>query len=714
MHTQALQAEILTPVTGRYAGEYYKWLGFRDFTASDLMDGQLAPARAAAVRSLLSAHEPFIYKHDVIVGSLRPLWADISEADAVEAHRVCAGIGDRHFGTNADHYAPDYRTFLRDGIPGTAARLAASRLAHAGEEKKIQFLDAMGTALSGLSSMIAHYADKALSLKGTAGYDDAVLDGIAARCHALTERAPESFAEALQLMWFCHLSFCFEGRYAMALGRIDQFLYPYFRKDVESGALTEEEATALLENVFAKIYERHSFTGGDDVVNICIGGMNKAHECEINRLSYCVLHAVDRVHQPGPNLSCRVTPDTPDDFLDECLQVIGTGLGYPALMNDEVNLAALARYGYDEDDLYDYCMVGCIENLIAGAQRPWSDGRFDTPRFFEYLFNEGKGIMTKSEGVNTGRVSDIRSMEELVEKFEIQLRKGVADYVNGFRAMNDSPDPERFTSPFLSLFCRDCIGRGMDINAGGARYPSVHGAALMGVGTVCDSLAAIEQTVFVDHSATLDEIREAMLCNFEGKEALRELLLAAPKYGNNHPLPDKYAVWFVDFLASAFDQYRTQDGGGIYVAMAANVSNIWAGTTISATPDGRLAGEPVSDAASPTYGRDTHGVTSTFNSVTKPDYTRVACGTVVNQKFSPAMFTDEKRARLLALIKVYFKKGGQELQINATSREVLRDAMIHPEKYPTMVVRVSGFSAIYVTLDPRVQEDILNRTQQDE
>jgi formate C-acetyltransferase len=186
----------------------------------------------------------------------------------------------------------------------------------------------------------------------------------------------------------------------------------------------------------------------------------------------------------------------------------------------------------------------------------------------------------------------------------------------------------------------------------------------------------------------------------------------APKYGNNDDFVDKYAVWFVDYLSELFSKYRTRDGGAIYVAMAANISNIYAGAVINATPDGRKCKEPLSDAASPTYGRDTGGITTTINSVTKPDYTKVACGTVINQKFSPSMFGDGKRQKLLALVKTYFKKGGQELQINATSKEVLKDAMEHPEAYKDLVVRVSGFSAYYVTLDKDVQLDILHRTQQ--
>ena len=709
MSTKELYNEINVRPGGRWAQPYFKWLGFRSGAAEPF-----SPARARAIRTLFTCPEPYIYKNDLIVGSLRPLFADVDDADMTEAQKVCGYYGERSFGTNADHYAPDYRTVMAQGIPGMRAHIEESRKNHADDAKKCAFLDDMEVSLLALRDMIAKYADKAESLKGTDGYDDAVLESIAINCRTLTVSAPQSFAQALQLMWFCHLCFCYEGRYAMAIGRIDQFLYPAFKKDLDAGIINMESATQLLENVFMKIWERHAFTGGDDVVNICIGGSDVNNKCEINELSYCVLRAVGRCQVPGPNLSARITADTPDDFLDECLQTIGTGLGYPALMNDAVNVAALSRYGYAPEDVHDFCMVGCIENLISGRQRPWSDGRFDAPRFFEYLFNNGKGIQSPSVGIDTGDVSEIADMADLMDKFEIQLRKGVADYVAGFKAYNHVPDPDRYTSPFLSLFCRDCIGRGMDINNGGALYPSVHGAALMGVGTTADALAAIEKVVFIDHEATLSDIGDAMRRNFEGMETLREKLLAAPKYGNNDDFVDKYAVWYVDFLADEFDKYKTEDGGGIYIAMAANTSNIWAGKGIAATPDGRLAGEPLSDAASPTYGRDTHGVTSTVLSLTKPDYTRVACGTVVNQKFSPAMFKGEKREKLAALLRVYFARGGQEMQINATSRDVLKDAMVHPEKYPTMVVRVSGFSAIYITLGTDVQTDILNRTQQDD
>lgn len=703
--TRLLKKEIEAPIKGIYAPFYFKYLGYKDnFNISKAL------ARAKAIKNLFSKPLPYIYRNDKIVGSIRPLWIEKSKEELEEAADVVNSYGERDFLTNFDHYSPNYSSFVQKGIPGLLADIAESEKKYS-DIDRLEYLSAMKQTLLGMRQMALNYAQKAIDCRSKDGYLKDNLDLIYVNCFHIADNAPKNFEQALQLVWLSHICFNYEDRYAMALGRIDQYLYPFYRQGIDNGSLTDEIVVELLENVFIKIYEWRTLKGNDDVVNICIGGTSEDGKCEVNELSYCVLQAVKNCGVPGPNLSARIAENCPDEFLDACLKVIGTGIGYPALMNDKVNLKALSRYRYDKEDIYDYSMVGCIENFITGKQPPWTDGRFDTPRFFEYIFNRGKGICSKSSGIDTGEVSIISSMEDFMLKFERQLAYGVAKYFTFFDNDNTRLNPKKYTQPFLSCFCYDCIGRACDICDGGSKYPSVHGAVLMGIGTVCDSLAAIEKTVFIDHSATLIQIRDAMLKNYVGYEKLRELLLAAPKYGNNDPFVDKYAIWFVDFLSKEFSKYKTHDGGGIYVAMAANTSNVYAGMNISATPDGRLQGEAISDAASPTYGKDTHGATFTVASLVKPDYTKVASGTVVNQKFSPDMFEDDKRRKLLALIKVYLRKGGQEMQINATSRKILKEAMLHPEKYADLVVRVSGFSAFFVTLDRGVQEDILNRTQ---
>lgn len=697
---ELLNQELCEEMPGTYAPSYFRFLGFRKNLAA-------APAvlRANGIEALFTETTPVILKAELIAGNCKCLFTQATQRELDYAQRIYESFGDRNFSTNKDHFAPNYSHILSVGVKGLLAEIDRSLEAHREEAEKCETLHAMAKTLLAFSRMLENYADAALSHLGEAGYDDDRLRFMAENCRKVAWEKPETFAQALQLVWACHNAFLLEGRYAMAFGRMDQYLYPFYRADVENGRITDVEAVELLENVFIRLQA--------DVVNICIGGMDTAGNCRINPLSWVILKAVGNCNVPGPNLSCRVTENTPDDFLDECLKTIGTGLGYPALMNDHVNLEAQRRYGYSEEDLHNYCMVGCIENFITGKQPPWSDGRFDTPRFFDYVLNRGISETHGSVGQDTGPVEHLNSMEQFMEALEKQIAWGVEEYVALFNSRNDSINQRYFPEPFLSCFCEDCIGRGLDINNGGAVYPSIHGAAVMGIGTMADSLAAVEKVVYTDREITLAQLRDALNANFAGREDLRQKLLAAPKYGNNDDFADKYAVRLVDFIAGEFRKYRTRDGGGIYIAVAANTQNISAGAIINATPDGRKRGEPLSDAASPTYGRDTRGATATVNSISKPDYTQVACGSVVNQKYSPSMFGDAKRKKLLALIRTYFKKGGQEIQINATSREVLLDAMEHPENYQNLVVRVSGFSAFYVTLDKAVQLDILNRTQQE-
>lgn len=660
-------------------------------------------ARALAFEELLSMPK-YIYENDLIAGSLRGIFNNPVEQAQLD---YCQGIincyGSNYFITNADHFAPDYQSALKAGIPGMLEEIERSLVKHSGDQKRETNLTAMRICLTAFKAYILDYAQSAQEKNHP---------NIAANCRFIADNPPQTFEQALQLVWLIHSAFVLEGRYAMALGRIDQYLYPYFEKDISCGRLDERRATLLLASVFYKIKECRYF-GADDVVNICIGGLRPDGSGGVSRLSHCVLEAVKICNIPGPNLSARIYPSIPDDFLDHCLQVIGTGLGYPALMNDEINIPALQRYGYSLEDCRNYCMVGCIENFIPGKQPPWSDGRYNAPRCIEFALNQGRSFQNGIQyGTDTPPAEDIRDMNSFMDALKAQLQFTASEYMMRFLTENDRYNRNNYTQPFLSCFCFDCIGRGLDINQGGAFYPSAHGAACMGVATMSDSLAALEWAVFDKKIITLPQLRDELKNNFAGNEALRLKLLSAPKYGNNDEYADKYASWYVSFTSELFSKYHTPDGGAVYTAMAANVQNINAGWEIGATPDGRKSGEPISDAASPMHGMDKNGPTAVINSISKPDYTLVGTGSVINQKYSPDLFSsDAKRAKLLALIKTYFKKGGQEIQINSVSREVLSDAMEHPENYPNLVVRVSGFSAYYITLGRDVQEDILKRTE---
>lgn len=713
---KTLQADVsVTPENTRLITPYLMYQGFAAH-----FDDPVPIARAYAIEALLTGHIKHIYPSDLIAGSVRGrLLTDHPVSDAMldRANSILQSYGANRFITNADHYAPDYATFLADGVGGTLDRISQSVQQHQKDldaAKKLTFLKAAGISMRAFGTMIRQYGEaaEALVARTTDGEQQKNLRRMATACKKLATDRPDSFYEAVQLVWLVHTAFLYEGRYAMALGRPDQYLYPFYAKDMAAGSLTREEAVELIACTLCKIGEQRYF-GGDDVVNIAIAGRKPDGSGGLNDLSYIILEAVGRCNIPGPNLSARIYEDIPDKFLDACLQVIGTGLGYPALMNDEINIPALHRHGYALEDCRDYCMVGCIENFIPGKQPPWSDGRYNTPKFIELALNNGRCMLTNVQmGPETGEAADISSMESFMEKLRQQMDFGAAEYMARFRNENDRYNKVNYTQPFLSCFCQSCIERGLDINDGGSLYPSVHGAGCMGIATVADSLAAIETVVFHEKAVSLTTLRDALAANFAGYEALHAKLLHAPKYGNNLDLADKYAIWFVDVQDEIFSRYRTRDGGAIYTAIASNVSNIPAGREIAATPDGRLSGQPISDAASPAHGMDKKGPTAVIQSMAKPDYTKVSCGTVLNQKYSPSMFRDpEKRARLLALIKVYFNQGGQEIQINSVSRAVLADAMAQPENHRNLVVRVSGFSAYFTCLDKHVQEDILERTE---
>ena len=669
-------------------------------------------AGALAQRAWFETFPVYVYECDRIAGSRHGNFiAGYNQLELNRARAICGSYGQLGFWTNSDHFAPGYDRFLREGICGTMARIDESLLVHREEADKVEFLTAQKEVLTGFSTFVRRHSEAALEAAARTDNPDCrkELTALAADLAYAAWEKPVTLRQALNLVWLVHLSFLFQNKYAMALGRMDQYLYPYYKHDIEAGILTTEEAEDLIACAFIKIVEY----GFGDTVNICIGGVTPAGEEGINELSYAILHAVRDCYVPGPNLSARLHDGMPDRFLDECLQVIGTGLGYPALMNDRVNIPALQRHGYSPEDSRDYCFVGCIENFIPGKQPAWSDGRFNVPQFLEAVFYRGTSALDQNYlGLDTGALEELETMEDFLGAFEKQIAFAAAEYVTIFNNENGRYNYRHYAQPFMSLFCDDCIARGMDINCGGARYPSVHGAGCMGIGTIADSLAAVEKVVYNDRTCTLTELRDALAANFEGYETLRARLQSAPKYGNNDDFVDKYAVWYVEYLDRIFGQYRTRDGGVFYTAIASNTQSVSAGHITGATPDGRLSGVPLSDAASPTYGVDKNGPTAAFLSLCKPDYRLVSCGTVVNQKYTPDMLTDPvKRAALTAAIQVYFSRGGQEVQINCVSRDVLKDAMAHPENYGGLIVRVSGFSAYFTSLARDVQEDILHRTE---
>ncbi len=678
MPTEAVQHHRLTAALDEYISErphmisaHWRAESFRS------TDGEpMTIRRAKALNAVLQRCELPVWPGETLVGcgKFHRLGKEYAPEDQSRDAELLREIGGRTFPEHSDHHAPDYPTLLRLGLGGLRERIRDS-IGRQSDPDRATFLRSMEIAVDGASAFMRRYA----RVTEHAGMMD-----------HLAESPPRTFREAVQLVYSFHTMMQIDDRYAMAFGRLDQYLYPFYQAD----GLPDDEALAILEHFFAKI------TADEDVQNIAIGGVRPQDGSDAtNALSSLILEACRRVGRPGGNVTARLHRDTPQAFSEKCAEVIRTGIGYPAVVNDEVMIPALADLGIPLEDARDYCFVGCIETAIAGKTAPWADSRFSLLRCVDLALSDGDPATWDG------------FYGAYIERMRAELRAHV-------EAMNAAKMPTHsraadFTSPLMSTLTADCIERGLDLNDGGARYAANHGVAGMGIGITADALMAVKRFVYDERRFTLDELRGMVAANFDGFEPERRLLLTgAPKYGNDVAEVDDIAVRATRDFGVELLKYRTPQGGYYWGLMAANVQNISAGQELGATPDGRLACQPVSDAASPTFGRDVSGLTATVRSISKLPYEVCHGGNVVNFKLHPSAILGEAGLKALAaLIRTCFRLGGEEMQFNTVGAEVLRDAVEHPDDHRDLIVRVSGFSAHFAALSRVVQEDILSRTE---
>lgn len=666
--------------TGSYdMPPYWREMAFRHYAGQPQ---QVVWAQAFA--QVLDNIDLHTYPGELILGSRVGFKAarlpdGVSEADfqaAVEAHGARSR---RDFWAGWDHTLADYPTLLTAGIGGLLARIEESRRLHGASEEQ-EVLEGMRITLEGLSRFILRHAPLATDPE------------ISAQLKWISRQPPRTFQEALQLVWLTQMAFVSDGRCANALGRMDQYLFRFYEADLAAGRLDPERALDLLCTVWAHIEEL------GEITNICIGGLRPDGHDATNALSYLCIEATKRVQSPCTNLSARFHDDSPAAFHRAAFDCIRTGVGFPAIYNDQVLIPGLVEAGIPVEVARDHCMVGCIETMLAGRQQAWSDSRFNTPLYVLTALRRLAG-------------EPVQSWERFKALFIEEVEAGLTAHVAEVNSHIAKFPVARFPDPFLSAMTRDCIGRARDINNGGAEFPRFHGVCVMGLATVVDSLAAVKKLVIEEKLVSLPELQAALAVNFEGHEPLRQMLInKVPKYGNAESYVDDLSVWVVSMTADACLTHRTVDGGLFVSAMAADVSNIYAGKEVGATPDGRYAGTPISDAASPYYGRDTHGPTAFLHSVSRPDYRNVLTGSVINMKFEPEFFHDESGAtRFGAITRFFVKNRIPQLQFNFTGTNTLLDARLHPENYGDLVVRVSGFSAYFTRLPPEIQEDIILR-----
>jgi formate C-acetyltransferase len=674
-------------VGGRYdMRKYWRALAYRRHGAEP------EPlVRAHAFANVLRHIGLHVYPGESIAGSRAEFVLDVLPAGVGEEEYRLAiaehdARGQRTFQAGFDHATPDYPALLAEGIDGTVQRAKASKEQHRLPAEQA-FLDAVIVCLNGLSGLAERYA--AVSLRPSA-------------LQRIAHEPPRTFHEALQLVWLVHLAFVSEGRYAMALGRIDQYLAPFYEADLREGRIDRDEALDLLCQVWAKIEEL------GEVTNICIGGLTPDGRDATNELSYLVLEATRRVQSPRTNLSARFHDGSPERFHRACFECIRTGVGFPAVFNDHALIPGLVEVGIPLEIARDYSMVGCIETAFAGRQQAWGDG---VPGF------RGESNQQCLDRALRQLVGDPDpSYERLVELFRHELRTFFHECARRVNDLIASYPPDRFPDPFLSALTQDCIARARDINDGGARIPRFYKCAGgENLASLADSLAAVKKVVFEDRVVTIGELVAALDDDFVGHEPLRVLLQnGVPKYGNDEPYVDEIAADMLDLITDEVMALPPVHGGGRFVACAAgNIHNIVRGKCMGATPDGRRAGEPLSDATSPFFGRDRRGPTAILASMGRTACRHVLGGRVANLKFEPAHFTGEAGTqRFSALTHAFVDRRIQELQVNFTGNAVLKDARANPEKHRNLVVRVSGFSAYFTQLSPEVQEDVIRRRAQ--
>lgn len=606
----------------------------------------------------------------------------ISESQYLEAVQADEKRGRRNFWSGWDHTLPGYGEILTLGIGGIIEKAEKALVkSHRIIEQK-EFLKAVIITLEAFSSFILRSSQEMMRT----GRKD-----ISKRLGRISRKAPENLYEAMQLVWITHVVLESEGRSHNALGRIDQYLYPYYRDDLDKGIINDEKALNLFCHLWSKIEGFHEIT------NICIGGLAPDGRDAVNKLTYICLEATKLVKSPSTNLSARFHDGSDKKYHLACGDVIRTGIGFPAIFNDHVTVPALESIGIPPETARDYCMVGCIETMLAGKQQAWGDSRFNL-------------ALVLSKAIDSMKTEKL-SYEKFIRHFTGMFRKELKKRVNCINNAILNHPPEKFPDPFLSALTQDCIGRAKDINGGGALFKRFHGIGCVGLANVADSLAAIKKLVFENGKISFDNLAKALDADFTGDEHLRQMLInMAPKYGNNDDYVDTIAAWVVDIFTSECLKHRTVDGGHFVANMATNTSNIACGIEVKATPDGRKAFTPLADAASPNSGSDMKGPTAFINSISVPDYSKTVGGTVINMKFDPVFFpADRGSLCFLTFTKEFVRKRIHELQFNFTGNEILEAAKANPEKYAGLVVRVSGFSAYFTRLEKSVQDDIIRR-----
>jgi pyruvate formate-lyase/glycerol dehydratase family glycyl radical enzyme len=619
----------------------------------------------------------------------------------------------RAAGSLFGHTVPGFQKLIEKGFRGikeeAQKKLDELDPTNPDELVKDPFWRAMVILAEAAGNFGKRYAQKASKMTSIENDPDRKheLERIAEVCQQVPYGPARNFYEALQSIWFGLMMIELEDPpNAHSIGRIDQMLYPFYKKDIESGNITREKALELLQCFALKIWKSY------DVQDTMIGGQNPDGTDAVNEISFLYLEAVEKVDL-HLQLSARYHRNTDKRFWHRVAEVNARRRGLPQMFNDEVIIPALVKKGIPLEEARDYAIIGCIEVTVPGRCDPRVVNHYtNLAKCLEYALNDGVCMISgKQAGPKTGNPAGFTSYEDVWEAYKAQVEYDIRRAVPGMHRA-EFEQRERFPMPILSLLTDDCIQNGMDITAGGARYNST-GVSAYAQANAGDSLAAIKKLVFDEKRLSLTEIAEAMRSNFEGKEALRQMLInEAPKYGNDDDYADSIVVNICRHYCEELTKYRNPRGGGYHAHFLSFVLAVSGGSGTGASADGRKAGQPVANSLAPQQGRDRKGATAMLKSISKIDQTLAAAGTSLIFDIHPSALSGEKGVdNLENLLTTYFNLGGGHAECNIVDEKILRLAQKEPDKYRSLSVRVAGYSAYFVDLDSAMQEHIIQKTK---
>lgn len=695
------------------------------------------------------------------------------EAIRAQSHNIFT-VGN-YFYNGVGHFTVQYWKVLELGIEGimreVKAELDTVKPSDADYGTKSRMLESCLIACAGIIRYANRYAAlaKELAAKETNKTRKEELLRIAENCTQVPAKPARNFYEACQSFWFVQQLIQMESSgHSISPGRFDQYMYPYYRADLEAGVINHDDAQELLDCIWVKLNDLNKcrdaesakgFAGYSLFQNLIVGGQDEQGRDATNDLSFMCIDASMHVFLPMPSLSIRVWNQSPQELLLRAAELTRTGIGLPAYYNDEVIIPSLMSRGIPLEEARNYSIIGCVEPQVMGKTLGWHDAAFfNMVRPMELVFTGGVD-MGEQIGPKTKPVEEMQSFEEFFDAYQEQMNYFIGLLVNADNAV-DLAHRERAPLAFISTLMDDCIKRGKTPEQGGAIY-NFTGPQGFGVANIADSLYTVKKLVFEDHRCTLAELKQALRYNF-GKEInpfivaqiagdvtnsflaqhvtpepelvakttqqviasvseqdrkrmeeIYEMILDLPKFGNDIPEVDEIGREAAYCYTRPLLQYRNPRGGIFQAGLYPVSANVPLGFTSGASPDGRLARQPVADGVSPSQGRDVNGPTAAANSVSMLDHGIASNGTLYNQKFHPtALAGQEGLIKFIDLIRTFFDRKGMHMQFNVVSRETLLDAQQHPENYKGLIVRVAGYSALFTGLSKSLQDDIISRTEQ--